>query len=268
MDNYLVYGNPIAQSKSPTIHQWFAEQTKQNLHYDKKQSTPDTFVADIQSFIAQGGKGANVTAPFKEQAMLMCDELSDRAQAAGAVNTLHFENGKIYGDNTDGVGLVNDLKDHDVTLTNKTILLMGAGGASRGVILPLLEQQPKSIIIVNRTLSKAQALVERFSDPKLSAISFEITQTIHADIIINATSASLSSKLPNLAESIVKGSTCYDMVYGKQLTPFLLWCQQHNADQVIDGLGMLVGQAAESFYKWRKVKPNADKVLKDLRKAL
>ena len=269
MDSYLVYGNPIAQSKSPFIHQMFAQQCQQNIEYDKRCSTENEFTDEVHRFIANGGKGANVTAPFKEQAMQLSDELSVRAKAAGAVNTLSFSNNIIFGDNTDGVGLVNDLIDNNITLTGKSILLMGAGGAARGVIQPLLEQNPQQLIIVNRTLEKAKQLISHFNDERLSAISFEQTANINVDVIINATSASLSAKLPPLSVNAISPSTvCYDMVYGKELTPFLVWCADNNASKVIDGLGMLVGQAAESFYQWRGVRPDPKPVLLALREML
>ncbi|QBY04445.1 shikimate dehydrogenase [Thalassotalea sp. HSM 43] len=265
MDKYLVFGNPIEQSKSPIIHQQFASTCDQRIDYQKQLSEPDTFVADVNTFIAHGGKGANVTAPFKEQAMQMCDQLSVDAQAAGAVNTLSFTDGGILGDNTDGRGLVDDLLAHNVTLTGARILLMGAGGASRGVISPLLAQNPDSLAIVNRTLSKAQLLVDHFQHDKLTAIDYSQTQSKRFDVIINATSASLSATLPDLASSAVVDAVCYDMVYGAELTAFLKWCQQQGARQIIDGLGMLVGQAAQSFAIWHGVKPDVAPVLALLR---
>lgn len=269
MDKYLVFGNPIAQSKSPLIHQMFAEQTQQNISYSKKQPAEAEFKTEVAAFITAGGKGANVTAPFKEQAMQMCDQLTDRAASAGAVNTLSFADGKIYGDNTDGIGLVNDLKNHHVQLSNKKILLMGAGGAARGVILPLLAQNPELITIVNRTTGKAEQLAAGFQDEKISAISYEQTAKTTFDVVINATSASLSANLPDLSPACITCETvCYDMVYGAQLSPFLKWCSQHKSKLQIDGLGMLVGQAAESFYIWRKVKPQQTQVLAKLRSQL
>ncbi|WNC72423.1 shikimate dehydrogenase [Thalassotalea psychrophila] len=269
MDKFLVYGNPIAQSKSPIIHQMFAQQTKQAIHYDKCLSTSAEFEESVNKFILAGGKGANVTAPFKEQAMQMCDQLTERAKAAGAVNTLIFSERTIKGDNTDGVGLVNDLKNHQVQLTNKTILLMGAGGAARGVILPLLAENPKQIVIVNRTTEKAEQLAARFTDQKITAISYAETAKATFDVVINATSASLSANLPDLSSTCITTNTvCYDMVYGAKLSPFLNWCKKHKARLVIDGLGMLVGQAAESFYIWRNVRPQQTQVLAKLRSQL
>ena len=269
MDQYRVFGNPIKQSRSPFIHQAFAEITKQKLNYQSELAELDSFNSAITEFISQGGKGANVTAPFKEQALEISDELSERARLAGAVNTLSFKNGKIVGDNTDGEGLVQDLLRNHVQLENSRILLLGAGGASKGVILPLLAQKPIRITIANRTVSKAEALIEQFHDDKLSACGFEQTSDENYDVIINATSASLSGKIPPISASIIVGNTvCYDMVYGKELTPFLVWSKAQGADKVIDGLGMLVGQAAESFAIWRGVKPDVEAVIKKLKQSL
>lgn len=266
MDKYCVFGNPIKHSRSPFIHQSFAKTTQQPLHYDTCLVKLDGFTEAVHDFIAKEGKGANVTVPFKEQALTLSDELSDRARLAGAVNTLVFKGGKIYGDNTDGEGLVQDLLRNEVQLEDSCILLLGAGGAAKGVILPLLAQNPQSITIANRTISKAEKLIDRFNNDKLTACGFEQTADQAFDIIINATSASLSGKLPVISTSIIKSNTvCYDMVYGKSLTPFLAWAQVQGAKRVIDGLGMLVGQAAESFNIWRGVKPSVNPVIHELR---
>lgn len=269
MDKYCVFGNPINQSRSPFIHQSFAKTTNQTLDYTTCLVELDAFSEAVNDFIAKEGKGANVTVPFKEQALALADELSDRARLAGAVNTLTFREGKIYGDNTDGEGLVQDLLRNEVQLQNSRILLLGAGGAAKGVILPLLAQNPQTITIANRTLSKAETLIEQFKEAKLIACGFEQTAEQEYDIIINATSASLSGKLPAISASIIKKETvCYDMVYGKSLTPFLIWAEQQGAVHIIDGLGMLVGQAAESFDTWRGIKPAVEPVLKALRTSL
>ncbi len=266
MDKYLVYGNPIEQSKSPVIHMTFANECKLDIHYDKKLVELDGFESTVKFFIEQGGKGANVTAPFKEQAMAMCDELSEHAKFSGAVNTLTFKNGKIYGDTTDGVGLVNDLLLHQVALQDKRVLLLGAGGASKGVVLPLLNQNPLSLTIANRTVSKAQNIVAQYNDKPLVACSFDEANQQEFDIIINATSAGLSGNSLSISERIITENTvCYDMTYGKRLTPFLNKATELNAKQVIDGLGMLVGQAAESFYIWTGVKPSTNTLLNTLR---
>ena len=270
MDQYRVFGNPIKQSRSPFIHQAFAEITKQKLNYQSELADLDGFSRAITEFITQGGKGANVTAPFKEQALEISDVLSERARLAGAVNTLSFKNGKIVGDNTDGEGLVQDLLRNKVQLKNSRILLLGAGGASKGIILPLLAQKPTSIVIANRTVSKAEALIEHFNNNnKLNACGFEQTAGKIYDVIINATSASLTGKIPPISASIIANNTvCYDMVYGKELTPFLVWSKAQGAAKVIDGLGMLVGQAAESFRIWHGIKPDVETVIYQLKQSL
>jgi len=269
MDQYLVYGNPIKQSKSPVIHTEFAKETNQNIEYKIKFAELDAFEEAVKAFINIGGKGANVTAPFKEEAMAMCDELSEHAKFSGAVNTLTFKNGKIYGDTTDGVGLVNDLLSQNVKLENSRILLLGAGGASKGVVLPLLHQSPKQLTIANRTVSKAEAIALQYPKQPIQAMSFEDANEQEFDLIINATSAGLSgSGVPISAKIITPNTVCYDMTYGKALTPFLKMATELKAKKVIDGLGMLVGQAAESFYLWRGVRPKTDKILTLLREEL
>ena len=269
MDQYLVYGNPIKQSKSPIIHTAFAKETNQKLHYQSQLAELDGFEHAINLFISEGGKGANVTSPFKEQAMAMCDVLSEHAKFSGAVNTLTFKNGKIYGDTTDGVGLVNDLLAHNVSLENSRILLLGAGGASKGVVLPLLNQKPKHLTIANRTVSKAEAIAEQYIEQSISAMSFDEANQQTFDLIINATSAGLSGNGVPISEQIITPqTTCYDMTYGKQLTPFLQMATDLQAKKVIDGLGMLVGQAAESFYLWRGVRPEGESILNTLRAEL
>lgn len=269
MDHYLVYGNPIKQSKSPIIHMAFAKETNQNIQYKSQLAELGGFDEAVKLFISEGGKGANVTAPFKEEAMAMCDELSEHAKFSGAVNTLIFKNGKVYGDTTDGVGLVNDLLAHQVQLEGRRILLLGAGGASKGVVLPLLNQKPKHLIIANRTVSKAEAIAEQYNEQPITAMSFDDANQYEFDLIINATSAGLSGNGVPISENIITASTtCYDMTYGKSLTPFLQMATELKAKQVIDGLGMLVGQAAESFYLWRGVRPEGETVLATLREEL
>lgn len=269
MAQYRVYGNPIKQSQSPFIHQSFAQSANQTLEYTSELVIDGDFSSTVLSFIEQGGKGANVTAPFKEQALMLCDQVTERAKLAGAVNTLSFENDLIKGDNTDGLGLVQDLLRNNLVLKASNILLLGAGGAARGVILPLLEQKPKSITIANRTVSKAETLCQRFNSEYLTAKSFEQVNEESFDLIINATSASLHGDIPPLSINVINNDTvCYDMSYGKTITSFLKWAEKHQAKAIIDGLGMLVGQAAESFYIWRGVKPNVDAVLEQLRAKL
>ncbi|PCH97401.1 MAG: shikimate dehydrogenase [Gammaproteobacteria bacterium] len=269
MDQYRVFGNPIQHSRSPFIHQSFAKSTKQILDYQTQLVELDDFTRAITEFINQGGKGANVTVPFKEQALEISDELSERARLAGAVNTLTFKQGKIYGDNTDGEGLVQDLLRNKVLLENSRMLILGAGGAVKGVILPLLAQAPKSIAIANRTVSKAELLCQKFNDARLTSCNFSATEKQSFDIIINATSASLSGDIPPIPSSLINSATaCYDMVYGKDLTPFLLWTKKQGATNIFDGLGMLVGQAAISFSIWRGVKPEVETVIEQLKKSL
>lgn len=270
MDHYTVFGNPIAHSKSPIIHRLFAQQTKQNIQYTSTLSPLDGFEDALKAFFEQG-LGCNVTVPFKEQAFKLSDQLSERAQLAGAVNTLKkLPDGSLYGDNTDGIGLVTDLKQAKIELHGKTILLVGAGGAARGVIGPLLNEQPSHLFITNRSSEKAHQLKELTQH--LGSISAhalgELTQPV--DIIINATSASLANQIPQLDPSLIDaGNTvCYDMMYSYEMTPFNQWAKKYKAAKTIDGLGMLVEQAAEAFYLWRNVRPQTHTVLQLLRQRL
>lgn len=268
-DQYRVFGNPIEQSRSPDIHHIFANKSQQNINYQKQLVDLDGFSNAVADFINQGGKGANVTVPFKEQALVLADELSERALLAGAVNTLTFKDGKIFGDNTDGEGLVQDLITNKVILKESKILLLGAGGAARGVLLPLLAQNPHSIVIANRTVSKADKLCQHFTDKRITTASYNDLVNQDFDIIINATSASLSGALPPIPSTIINDQVvCYDMVYGKDETPFLQWAKAQGAIKVIDGLGMLVGQAAVSFSIWRGVTPQVQPVIDALRASL
>jgi shikimate dehydrogenase len=273
-DRYAVFGNPIAHSKSPLIHTAFAEQTRQDLLYERQLVEPNKFIETARQFFASGGSGLNITVPFKLEAFELADVLSERAEAAGAVNTLKkMPDGKIYGDNTDGAGLLRDIT-HNLgwKIHGKRVLLLGAGGAVRGVIAPLLAEQPSRIVIANRTLEKAEALVKDFSVGK-SAQEIKLLRAsslhIHArpfDIVINGTSASLQGAMPDLDPAILNpNACCYDMMYGAQLTLFLQWAQRHGAKEVVDGLGMLVEQAAESFYLWRGVRPETKAVMEQLR---
>ena len=261
---YAVAGNPISHSKSPAIHKRFAEQSNQKMHYGRLQPALDQFKAAAQSFFAAGGKGMNVTVPFKLDAQALADVLTPRAQLAGAVNTLRIEDGKIFGDNTDGAGLVRDLLAQGIQIKGSRILLLGAGGASRGVLGPLLEQSPKELMIANRSNAKADELVHLFGGlagslgVALQAVSLGNLEdasktTSPFDLIINATAAGLSDASPisDAAASNIftPKSFAYDMVYGK-ITAFM---QQalHRGARVSDGLGMLVEQAADAFLIWR-----------------
>lgn len=271
MDKYAVFGNPIGQSKSPIIHTLFARQTSQAMTYTAELVPMDGFVAAADAFFVSGGRGCNITVPFKEQAYRYATQLTDRAKLAGAVNTLEkLDDGAILGDNTDGEGLVQDLLQNQVELSGKRILLVGAGGAARGVILPLLAQKPETIVITNRTTAKAQQLADIFSIyGSVSACRLDEANEPEFDVIINSTSASLNGQLPGLSDSLIKAQmTCYDMVYGSDVTIFNQWARELGAGKVLDGLGMLVGQAAESFMLWRGQRPDAKQVQRELRRML
>ena len=272
-DQYCVFGNPIAHSKSPLIHAAFALQTGESIVYERRLAPLDGFALAARTFAAEGGKGANVTVPFKLDACALASELTPRAQAAGAVNTLRFDGETILGDNTDGAGLVADIvRNAGVPLAGKRVLLLGAGGAARGVVLPLLEQGPQEIFIANRTVATAEALVQQFADAlshpgQLRAGGFGEPDGVF-DIVINATSASLAGDLPPVPVSIFGSHTlALDMMYGPAPTVFMEFAAQHGA-QVRDGLGMLVEQAAEAFYVWRGVRPQTADLLAQLRGAL
>lgn len=264
LDVYAVAGNPIAHSKSPNIHQRFAEQSKQAIHYGRLQPDLDGFVKAAKIFFSAGGKGMNVTVPFKLDAQAFADELTMRAQLAGAVNTLWVRDGKIYGDNTDGAGLVRDLLAQGIAIHESRILLLGAGGAARGVIGPLLEQSPKCLVIANRTSTKADELVKLFANlaatkevalesRTLSDLENSEKSPYPFDLVINATAAGLSDASPLSAAAVVNvftpSSFAYDMVYGKT-TAFMQQALQRGA-RISDGLGMLVEQAADAFLLWR-----------------
>ena len=270
-DLYAVFGNPIAHSKSPDIHARFAAASAQDMRYEARLAPVDGFAAALAEFVAAGGRGANVTVPFKEDAFRLSTRLSERAQRAGAVNTLVFSGAEIYGDNTDGAGLVRDIESNaGVPLAGKRVLLLGAGGASRGVIAPVLAAKPASLFIANRSAEKAVALAAEFSGlaPVLGG-SFAETAAKSFDVVINATSASLSGEsLPLPPGLFAAGSLAYDMMYGKGETPFLKLAREQGAARCVDGLGMLVEQAAEAFFVWRDVRPETGMVLADLRAKL
>lgn len=268
-DRYAVIGNPVAHSKSPTIHAAFARQTSQDIDYKHLFCEVGAFHEVVRQFRQAGGKGLNVTVPFKHQAFELASRRSDRAEQAGAVNTLAFNGDEVAGDNTDGVGLTRDITANlGHALNGKAILLLGAGGASYGVVGPLLAESPTTLVIANRTLSKAEALAQRFAaqagDCRLVAAGFPALAGQHFDVVINATSAGLSDTMPPLPEEVfASGALAYEMVYGKT-TPFMQFAQTHGA-AVADGLGMLVEQGAESFYVWRGVRPRTAPVIAMLR---
>jgi shikimate dehydrogenase len=272
-DKYAVFGNPIAHSQSPDIHRQFAEQTGQDLSYSKQLVAEDGFEAAANEFFASGGKGLNITVPFKQDAYAYVARTTPRARRAGAVNTLSLQaDGTILGDTTDGVGLVSDIVNNlGWEIRHKRVLILGAGGAVRGVLEPLLEQQPQHLVIANRTVDKALQLSKGFAEfGYLLGCGFDMLGEQQFDFIINGTSAGLQGELPPLPDSLIDASgttACYDMLYGAEPTPFIQWAAQRGA-QVSDGLGMLVGQAAESFALWRGVRPETSPVIADLRAKL
>jgi shikimate dehydrogenase len=271
LKKFAVLGNPIAHSQTPQIHQAFAQQFNIELDYERILVTPGELQQVIQTFQNQGGDGVNLTLPLKEQAAVLMTELTPRAQKAGAVNTVIFlDNKKWRGDNTDGIGLLRDLKDNNsIKLTGKNILILGAGGAVRGILAPLLNEKPKTITIANRTLAKAQQLASLFSGlGKVVATDFTGLDSQHFDLIINATSASTKGEGLPLPQSLVKGSVCYDLAYGKNAAAFLLWAKEHGASLTLDGIGMLVEQAAEQFFIWHQKMPETHSVIQQLREHL
>jgi len=264
-DRYAVFGSPIKHSKSPRIHRLFAEQTGQALSYEAQEVTAEAFPADAGGFFAAGGKGLNCTVPLKELAYRFADVKTERAERSKAVNTLARQrDGTVLGDNTDGCGLVTDLlANHRLTLAGKRVLILGAGGASRGIIGPILEQAPSRLVIANRTADKAVLLAEEFSAlGDISGCGFDALAPLQFDLILNATSASLSGQLPPLPDNLLAdGGSCYDLAYGNEPTAFVRWGLEHGARLSLDGLGMLVEQAAEAFYIWRGVRPQTRPVI-------
>ena len=269
-DRYAVFGNPIAHSRSPEIHSRFAAATGQDMVYHRQLVPVDGFVETAQAFFRDGGKGLNITLPFKQQAFTWATELTQRARLAGAVNTLAAGDGAILGDNTDGAGLVRDmLVNRGWTLAAQRVLVLGAGGAVRGVLEPLLATQPASVTIVNRTADKAVALASAFAElGPVTGCGYEGLAGQSFDLVINGTSASLAADLPPLPDDLLNaGAACYDMMYGAAPTPFMAWGTARQA-AVADGLGMLVEQGAESFRLWRGVSPATAPVLAQLRAEL
>ncbi|MFP4077333.1 MAG: shikimate dehydrogenase [Halochromatium sp.] len=320
-DRYAVIGNPIAHSKSPSIHAAFATQTGEPIEYGRILGDPNDFAGDVRRFVAEGGRGLNVTVPFKTAAFELLDDLSARAHAAGAVNTLIVRDGGLLrGDNTDGIGLLRDLTDnHGLALAGKRVLLLGAGGAARGVVQPLLEARPAELLIANRTASKAEALaalghdhavsarnqqwtcetkpdaiaaltpgsladVRPQASPKpnrdqdqdqdqraerptrVSGCGLDALQGRRFDLIINATSTGLDGQVPSIPDDcLAEGGWVYDLLYADAPTPFCRWGQARGAARVLDGLGMLVEQAAESFWLWRGIRPETAPVITQLR---
>lgn len=265
IDRYAVFGHPIKHSKSPRIHSLFAEQTEQVLDYSAQDVPAEQFSTLAEKFFNDGGKGLNCTVPLKELAWSYADYRTERAQLSKAVNTLALQtDGAILGDNTDGVGLVTDLTaNHAIRLSGIRILVLGAGGASRGILVPILEQAPQALVIANRTADKAFKLAAEFQGKgALSGCGFDALDQQPFDLILNATSASLSGQLPPLpAGLLAEGGTCYDLAYGNEPTAFVRWGLENHAAKSLDGLGMLVEQAAEAFFIWRGVRPRTRPVI-------
>ena len=268
IDRYGVMGYPVSHSRSPIIHRLFALQTGQDLQYELLQVAPDKLDTAIRQFQRTGGKGLNITVPHKRAVAKLVDQMSERARTAGAVNTIMFRGSEMYGDNTDGIGLLRDLNVNlGINLDGANILILGAGGATRGIVGPLLQMQPRSLRIANRTPDKAEDLVARFGDlGPISACSFDDVPTDNPyDLIINATSAGLKGVTPPYPEAAISPATfCYDLSYGLNPTPFSTWARDHGAARSVMGWGMLVEQAAESFHLWRSVRPDTAPVLKQM----
>ncbi len=270
IDNYCVMGNPIAHSKSPQIHTAFAKQTQQKLFYQAIQVDEGKFAEAINQFQERGGKGLNITLPFKGDAWEVAAHRSQRAERALAVNTISFnDDGKIIADNTDGIGLLRDLTvNYRLSIKNKRVLILGAGGAVRGILDPLFDEEPEQIVIANRTVVRAEDIADIFSNRgDITACGFDELAGQRFDLVINGTSASLQGDVPPLPENLLnKDACCYDMMYLAFDTPFITWAKTHGAAKAIDGLGMLVEQAAESFLIWRGVRPDTAPVIKRLQK--
>lgn len=268
VDRYGIIGYPVSHSRSPVIHRLFALQTNQNLQYELIEVAPGKLDTVVRQFQRTGGKGLNITLPYKSEVIDLVDHLSERAQNAGAINTLIFRKNEIFGDNTDGIGLMRDLLVNlGLKLADVNILILGAGGATRGIVGPLLDAKPKSITIANRTMSKARVLAEHFSTSgPVTACQFrEVRPSSSYDLVINATSAGVKGEVPSYPESAITDRTfCYDLSYGINPTPFCDWAVKKGATRSVMGWGMLVEQAAESFHLWRGIMPDTRSVLKQI----
>lgn len=270
-DLYAVFGNPINHSKSPNIHRQFAEQTGQDMHYTKQLVNEGEFEQTVHDFFAQGGKGLNITVPFKLNAFDLAQKRTARAERAGAVNALaYLTDGTILGDNTDGIGMIHDMHNLGWELEGKRVLILGAGGAVRGILQPLLEEKPAQVVIANRTKSKAEELAKNFHD--LGDVHAKAFEQLHGevfDLVINGTSASMQGELPPLPDNLLAANACcYDMMYGPEPTIFLRWAKERGAVKTADGLGMLIGQAAEAFYLWRQIRPEVVPVITAMRRQI
>ena len=269
MNKYAVIGNPIHHSLSPTIHAQFSKQIGLSMSYEKILAPIDGFTATANNFVSSGALGFNITVPFKVEAYDLVDDYTFNAKTAGAVNTIKVENGTLYGENTDGIGLVNDLCNNlQQKIKGKEILILGAGGATQGILLPLLECQPERILVANRTKTKSLKLASNFSEyGKVCGFGLDQIKAKPVDIIINATSASLDGKMPEIPSSVATGTLCYELMYGRQ-TPFMKWARKNSALEVTDGLGMLVEQAASAFAFWHGITPDTKEVIKSLRETI
>jgi shikimate dehydrogenase len=268
LDRYALVGYPVSHSRSPLIHQLFAEQTGERLSYELIAASPAQFETAVLGFAAAGGKGMNVTVPHKEAAFALCRSHGSQAQEAGAVNTISFRSGGPQGDNTDGTGFIRDLgQNHQQTIAKKRILLLGAGGAARGIIRPILAGKPAFVVVANRTIERAAALQDELDAPAgLSICRFDQLEELDDfDIVINATSAGLHGETPPFPAGLVGQSTfCYDLAYSVRPTPFVSWANANGAGQAVQGWGMLVEQAAESFAIWRGKRPDTKPILSKL----
>lgn len=268
LDRYGVMGYPVSHSRSPVIHRLFALQTGQQMQYELLQVTPEKLETAVRQFQRTGGKGLNITVPHKRAVLDLVDQVSERAATAGAVNTLSFRGTEILGDNTDGIGLLRDLNVNlGVPLQGANILILGAGGATRGIVGPLLEMQPRALRIANRTVDKAQVIAEHFERyGPVSGCGFNMVPVSEPyDLVINATSAGLGGESPPYPEASISDRTfCYDLSYGLTPTPFSSWARDHGAAKSVMGWGMLVEQAAESFEIWRGIRPDTAPVLKQM----
>jgi shikimate dehydrogenase len=267
-DRYALVGHPVEHSRSPLIHSLFARQTGQNMTYELLDAAPADFEVAVRGFIAAGGRGLNVTVPHKEAAFALMDELGEAASAAGAVNTISARAGRLRGDNTDGVGFLRDVTVNlRQPIEGRSVLILGAGGAARGIVAPLLGARPRELVIANRTRERADALLAQFGGaaPLRSAGFDELDALAPFDVTINATSAGLHGDLPPFPASLIgPRSFCYDLVYSVNDTPFVAWARRHGAARAAQGWGMLVEQAAESFYIWRGVRPDTAPIRKQL----